>query len=202
MRADPVLVALRSSLEHLARYASPVQAARLRLEIAALFVAFGTEAAWRMAGRIPPVWEYLAHRQFNSFLPCMTLIDAVGGYELPAAEYADPRVRRAIAMAGTASVLVNDLYSMAREQGTSGLDFNLPTVIAAEEKCALEEAVERSARIHDELVHTFEAEAAALSLTGSPALRRFLAGVWAWLGGNREWHSNSGRYSEQEESSS
>jgi 2-methylisoborneol synthase len=97
---------------------------------------------------------------------------------------------------------VNDLYSMAREQGTSGLDFNLPTVIAAEEKCALEEAVERSARIHDELVHTFEAEAAALSLTGSPSLRRFLAGVWAWLGGNREWHSNSGRYSEQKESSS
>lgn len=49
-------------------------------------------------------------------------------------------------------------------------------------------------RAHDELVYTFETEAAALSLEGSPALRRYLAGVWAWLGGNHEWHSSSARY--------
>lgn len=43
-------------------------------------------------------------------------------------------------------------------------------------------------------MHTFEVEATALSLVGSPALRRFLAGVWAWLGGSREWHSATERY--------
>jgi 2-methylisoborneol synthase len=43
-------------------------------------------------------------------------------------------------------------------------------------------------------MHTFEAEAAALAMAGSPELRRFLAGTWAWLGGNREWHAGSARY--------
>jgi 2-methylisoborneol synthase len=43
-------------------------------------------------------------------------------------------------------------------------------------------------------MHTFVAEAAVLSALGSPALRRFLADIWAWLGGSREWHSTSARY--------
>jgi 2-methylisoborneol synthase len=194
IQEDPVLGGLRSALEHLSRYAAPSQLHRLRHEIANLFVGFNAEADWRTAGRMPPVWEYLTARQQNSFLPCMTVIDAIGGYQLPVEEYADPRVRRTVAMAGTASTLLNDLYSMSREQHASGTDFNLPTVIAAEEGCSLNEAVKRSVEIHDELVYAFEREAAALSLTGSPALRRFLAGVWAWLGGNREWHSGSARY--------
>ncbi|MDF3290789.1 family 2 encapsulin nanocompartment cargo protein terpene cyclase [Streptomyces silvisoli] len=194
MRCDPVLVALRSALEHLARYASWSQTARLRHEICALFVAFDGEASWRTAGRTPPVWEYLVARQFNSFLPCITITDAVGGYELPHAEYAEPRVRRAVSMAATASTLVNDLYSMAKEDDDCAANFNLPKLIAVQEKCSEREAVERSVEIHDELVRSFEAEAAALSLTGSPALRRYLAGVWAWLGGNREWHSGTARY--------
>jgi 2-methylisoborneol synthase len=194
MREDPVLVALRSAFEHLVRYAGWAQVGRLRHEIANLFLAFDQEASWRNAGHMPAVWEYLAHRQINSFLPMITLVDAVGGYEIPAAEYADPRVRRAVTMAATAATLVNDLYSMAKEDQGPGVEFNLPAVVAAEEKCSPAEAIERSAALHDELVHTFEAEAAALALAGSPALRRFLAGVWAWLGGNREWHSTTGRY--------
>lgn len=83
---------------------------------------------------------------------------------------------------------------MARENAGPGLEFNLPTVIAAEERCGLEEAVRRSVLVHDELVHGFEAEAAVLAADGSPALRRFLTGTWAWLGGNREWHSTTPRY--------
>lgn len=191
-REDPVLVAYRSSLDNLARYASATQMARLRHELAVMFVAYNQEGAWRAEGRTPPVWEYLTHRHENSFLPCMVLIDAVGGYELPPEEFAHQRLRRVFTMAGSASVLVNDLYSMSKEQ--SGADFNLPKLIAAEERCSLEEGIERTVEIHDELVHTVEVEAAALSLEGSPALRRFLAGIWAWLGGNREWHRTSPRY--------
>ncbi|GHF32602.1 MULTISPECIES: family 2 encapsulin nanocompartment cargo protein terpene cyclase [Streptomyces] len=194
MQDDPVRVALRSGFAHLARYADASQLARLHHEVAVLFVGYGQEGSWRSQGRMPAVWEYLAHRQINSFLPCIAMTDAVGGYALPHAEYADPRVRRAVTMASTAATLVNDLYSMAKEHRSESVEFNLPTVIAAEERCSPREAVERSVAVHDELVRTFEAEAAALSLTGSPQLRRFLAGVWAWLGGNRAWHSGSPRY--------
>ncbi|GAA2919929.1 family 2 encapsulin nanocompartment cargo protein terpene cyclase [Streptomyces thioluteus] len=172
----------------------PSQLARLRHEVAVLFVAYGQEGSWRSRGHMPTVPEYLAHRQINSFLPCIALADAVGGYALTAAEYGDPRVRRAVTMAATAATLVNDLYSMTKEHGTSGVEFNLPTVIADRERCSPREGIERSAEVHDELVRTYEVEAAALALTGSPQLRRFLAGVWAWLGGNRAWHSGSPRY--------
>ncbi|GAA2634700.1 family 2 encapsulin nanocompartment cargo protein terpene cyclase [Streptomyces vastus] len=191
VRKDPVTVALRSALDNLARYATAAQVRRLRHELAIMFVAYNQEAVWHTAEQTPPVWEFLMHRHENSFVPCMVLIDAIGGYELPTAEFADPRVRRAFTMAGSASVIVNDLYSMGKEDPT---DLSLPRVIAAEEKCSLREAVERTVLIHDELMHTYEAEAAALAATGSPQLSRFLAGVWAWLGGSREWHAGSARY--------
>jgi len=43
-------------------------------------------------------------------------------------------------------------------------------------------------------LHTYEAEAAALGAAGSPELRRFFAGVWAWMGGAKEWHATTARY--------
>ena len=196
MASDPVLRAGRSALEHLAHYATPAQLGRLRSEITAWFTALTAEAGWRSAGRMPPVWEYLINRQPNSFLPCMALVDVVGGYELSAAEYTDPRVRRAVTTAALASQMVNDLYSMAREDQSEGREFNLPTVIEAEQQCSRREAVRQTAAIHNELMHRFEAEAAALAATGSPALGRFLGGLWAWLGGSRAWHADSRRYNE------
>ncbi|WTO41897.1 family 2 encapsulin nanocompartment cargo protein terpene cyclase [Streptomyces chartreusis] len=191
LRADPVARALRSGLGHLTRYATSTQIRRLRHELAVMFVAYNQEAVWQATGKAPPVWEFLTHRHQNSFLPCMVLIDAIAGYELPQAEFADLRVRRAFTLAGSASVIVNDLYSMAKENPT---DFSLPRLIADEDDCTLKEAVDRTVDIHNELMHTFETEAATLALTGSPQLRRFLAGTWAWLGGSRAWHAGSARY--------
>ncbi|MGW4247653.1 family 2 encapsulin nanocompartment cargo protein terpene cyclase [Nocardia sp. NPDC004722] len=196
MRNDPILRAFRTSFEHLSQFATPAQVARLRTEIAGWFIALGAEAGWRTAGRMPPVWEYLLNRQPHSFLPCMAPLDAVGGYELSAAEYTDPRVRRVVTTAALASQMVNDLYSMAREDLSNGREFNLPTVLAAEENCSRQEAVQATAEIHDELVHRFEAEAGLLAATGSPELHRFLTGLWAWMGGNRAWHADSRRYNE------
>jgi 2-methylisoborneol synthase len=188
---EPVAVAYRSAFDHLARYATATQVARLRHELAVMFMAYNHEANWRATGRIPPVWEYLTHRHENSFLPPMVLVDPIAGYELPAFEFADRRVRRVFCLAGSASVILNDLYSMGKEADE---DFDLPKLIAIEEKCSRQEAIEHTVQIHNELMHTFVAEAAVLSQVGSLALRRFLADIWAWLGGNREWHSTTGRY--------
>lgn len=194
MGADPVLTALRSAFEHLSRYAQPAQVARLRHELGVLFAGYGQEGSWRTSEHVPAVWEYLAHRQINSFLPCIALIDVTGAYQLPETEYSAPPVRRAVKLAALAGTLVNDLFSAAKNDRGTGVDYSLPTVIAAQEHCGLAEATERAVAIHDELMHTYEAEAAVLSAVGSPQLRRFLAGVWAWLGGNHEWHRGSDRY--------
>ncbi|MEU9304324.1 family 2 encapsulin nanocompartment cargo protein terpene cyclase [Streptomyces sp. NPDC048269] len=189
--AEPVLRAFRSSLEHLAEFASPTQVTRLRYQLSVMFVGYNHEAEWRTSGRRPPVWEYLVHRYENGFFPCMALTDPVGGYEVPAREFADARVRRTYMYAGAASCLLNDLYSMAREDPA---DTNLPNLIAAEDHCSLQEAVNRTAAIHDEVMRTVEAESAALAALGSPELGRFLEGVWNWMGGAKEWHATSPRY--------
>ncbi|MER5640547.1 family 2 encapsulin nanocompartment cargo protein terpene cyclase [Kitasatospora sp. NPDC002227] len=196
MREQPVLNALRRSVRELAPYASGAQVNRLRQEIAGLFLGMDAEAGWRIGGSLPPVWEYLANRQMNSFLPCLALVDVVGGYELPATVYGRPDVRRATLLAALASVLLNDVYSMHKEGGADAVEYNLPTVIAAEEGCSLDEAVRRSADLHNETVRSFEAAAAELSLAGDPLLTRYLGALWAWLGGNREWHASSPRYNQ------
>ena len=191
VRREPVLRGFRSALGYLSTIASPVQVARLRHELACMFVGYSQEAEWRASDRRPAVWEYLLHRYENAFYPCMVLIDPVDGYELPAHEFADVRVRRVYLYAGVANVLLNDIYSMHKEDPT---DTNLPTVIAAEEKCTLQEAIYRAAAIHDEMMHTVEAECAALGRLGSPQLSRYVKGLWDWMGGSKEWHATSPRY--------
>ncbi|MEV6306320.1 family 2 encapsulin nanocompartment cargo protein terpene cyclase [Actinoplanes sp. NPDC051861] len=190
-RLQPISVAFRTAMEHLARYASPAQMGRFQNQMAILFLAWTQEADWHVNRRTPPVWEYLVQRHLNSYLPPMILIDVLAGYELPANEFFHPDVRRAFTTAGNAAVLVNDLYSGARE---SENDFNLPTVLVANEGLSRRQAVLRTVEIHNELMHTFVELAAGLSATGSPNLRRFLADTWAWLGGSRRWHATTGRY--------
>lgn len=189
--AAPIETAFRSAMNHLSRYISAQQLGRFQHQMAILFTAWNQEADWHVNRRTPPVWEYLVQRHLNSYLPPMILIDALAGYELTPAEFYDPRVRRVFTMAGDANVLLNDLHSSKFESET---DHNLPSVIAAEENCTPREAIKRTVEIHNELMRTFVAEAAALSTVGSLNLKRFLADAWAWLGGSREWHSTSGRY--------
>jgi 2-methylisoborneol synthase len=188
---EPIATAFRSAMEHMSRYASTTQMARFQHQMGILFVAWTQEAEWHRTGRTPAVWEYLVQRHLNSYLPPMLLVDPVAGYELPASEYYDPRVRRAVTTAAAANVLLNDLYSAPFESDT---DFNLPRVIALEDGCSQGDAIRRTVEIHNELMHAFVADATALSMTGSPMLHRFFVDTWAWMGGSREWHAGSGRF--------
>lgn len=192
--AEPVHRALAESITHLETAASPAQVARLRAEMALLFLGMDAEAGWRVAGTMPSVWEYLVNRQGNSFLPCLVLVDVVGGYELAPHVYSHPEVRRAVLYAAMASVLCNDIYSAAKEAATPGVHYNLPTVIEHEEGCTPQEAHRKALAIHDECAHAFEQHAAALAAWPDPTLHRFLAGLWAWLGGSKHWHETSARY--------
>lgn len=192
-RLEPISVAFRSAMEHLARYASVTQLARFQHQMAILFLAWNQEADWHSNRRTPPVWEYLVQRHLNSYLPPMILVDVLAGYELAPQEFYHPQFRRALTLAGNANVLINDLYSGPAESET---DFNLPIVLMANEGCSRREAIVRTVEIHNELMRTFLTLATDLSSTGSPAMRRFLADTWAWLGGSREWHATTGRYHE------
>ncbi len=80
---------------------------------------------------MPRVWEYLVMRQFNNFRPCLSIVDAVDGYELPEAVYARPEIQRITALACNATTIVNDLYSFTKELASDPDHLNLPQVVAA-----------------------------------------------------------------------
>lgn len=191
---DPVLVAIRSFMEHLRRYATPSQIARVRYEVMYLFMAMAGEATWRVNQTTPPTWEYLAQRQGNGFLANISLIDVVDGYEVAADLYFSPAVRKATVLASNATVYANDLYSAPKESMTELVAYNMPGLIAGERLCTLQEGLDRSAEIHDETVHAYEAVERSLLRDAPPLLRRYLEGLRAWIGGNAHWHATSGRY--------
>ncbi len=194
LRADPILVGLNSAVAHLGRHGSPVQVQRVCYATFSMFVSWDAYAAWRHTGAYPPAWEYLAARQHDSFYTSMTLVDPVGGYELPAGLYYDPRVRRAMMRAGTASVLVNDLFSVAKDAADENPVCNMVLQIAADRNCTPAEATEVTVDLHNTLVREFEAGHRELMAVPSPELHRFLKGVRAWMAGGFEWHATNPRY--------
>lgn len=192
--AERVLVALRSGLAHMGRYGTPEQVQRTCYATFAMFVSWSAYAAWRHTGVYPPAWKYLAARQHDSFYTSMTLIDAIGGYHLPGALFYEPRVRRAAFQAGTAVVILNDLYSVTKDQKDERPPCNMVLLIAADRGCSIEEATEITVGLHNDLVHDFEASHRELAAVPSVELQRFLRGLRGWMGGAFEWHDSNPRY--------
>ncbi|WKE73464.1 family 2 encapsulin nanocompartment cargo protein terpene cyclase [Streptomyces sp. WP-1] len=189
--------AYRSAMDYFVRAATPSQADRYRHDMARLHMGYLAEAAWAQTEYVPEVWEYLAMRQFNNFRPCPTITDTVGGYELPADLHALPTMQRAIALAGNAATIVNDLYSYTKELDSPGLHLNLPVVIAKREQLSEREAYLKAVEVHNQLMHAFEAAAADVAAECPlPSVLRFLKGVATWVDGNHDWHrTNTYRYS-------
>ncbi|HEX4226195.1 MAG TPA: family 2 encapsulin nanocompartment cargo protein terpene cyclase [Pseudonocardiaceae bacterium] len=194
LRSDPVLIALNSGIEHLSRHGSPALVQRVCYSTFAMFVSWNAYAAWRFTGAYPPGWEYLAARQHDSFYTSMTLIDAVGGYELDAAMYYQPKVRQALTQAGTASVMLNDLVSVAKDAADENPVCNMVLQVAADRNCSIADATAIVVELHNNLVRDFEESCRGLAAVPSPQLQRFLRGAKAWMGGGAEWHITNPRY--------
>lgn len=195
LHSDAPRRAYRSAMEYFVQASSPSQADRFRHDMARLHMGYLAEAAWAQTDHVPEVWEYLAMRQFNNFRPCPTITDSVGGYELPADLHAQPAMQRVIALAGNATTIVNDLYSYTKELAGPGRHLNLPVVIAEREGLSERDAYLKAVEVHNDLMHDFEAEAAAVAFP-VPTAQRFLRGVAAWVDGNHYWHqTNTFRYS-------
>ncbi|MQY11751.1 2-methylisoborneol synthase [Streptomyces sp. RB5] len=196
LASDAPRRAYASAMDYFVRQATPSQADRFRHDMARLHMGYLAEAAWAEAEHIPEVWEYLAMRQFNNFRPCPTITDTVGGYELPADLHAQPAVQRVIALAGNATTVVNDLYSYTKELKSPGVHLNLPVVIARREGLGERDAYLKAIDVHNDLMHTFETEAAELAAASPlPSVLRFLRGVAVWVDGNHYWHqTNTYRY--------
>ncbi len=194
LAAERVLVAFHSGIDHVARYATPEQIHRVCYSTFAMFVSWSAYAAWRFTGEYPPAWKYLAARQHDSFYTSMTLIDVIGGYHLAGDLFYEPRVRRAAFQAGTAVVLLNDLYSVGKDMAVEKPPCNMVLQIAADRGCSIQEATEITVKLHNDLVHDFEASHRSLQAVPCVELQRFLRGLRAWMAGAFEWHDSNPRY--------
>ncbi|MEV0643141.1 family 2 encapsulin nanocompartment cargo protein terpene cyclase [Streptomyces sp. NPDC050619] len=194
VQADGPLRSYHWALKDYAAFATPSQTDRFVQDIARLHLGYLAEAAWSEIRYVPRVWEYLVMRQFNNFRPCLSIVDAVDGYELPEALYARPEIQRVTALACNATTIVNDLYSFTKELASDPTHLNLPVVVAANERCGLKAAYLEAVEIHNRIMEAFEEESAALS-AGSPLVERYAEGLAAWVSGNHEWHAtNTHRY--------
>ncbi|MEU9328186.1 family 2 encapsulin nanocompartment cargo protein terpene cyclase [Streptomyces canus] len=194
VQADGPLRSYHFALGDYAAFATPSQTDRFVHDIARLHLGYLAEAAWAETRYVPRVWEYLVMRQFNNFRPCLSIVDAVDGYELPEALYARPEIQRVTALACNATTIVNDLYSFTKELASDPTHLNLPQVVAANERCGLKAAYLRSVEIHNRIMEAFDEESALLSAT-SPLVERYTRSLSDWVAGNHEWHAtNSHRY--------
>lgn len=194
VQADGPLRSYHFALKDYAALATPSQTDRFVHDIARLHLGYLAEAAWAETRYVPRVWEYLVMRQFNNFRPCLSIVDAVDGYELPEALYARPEIQRVTALACNATTIVNDLYSFTKELASDPTHLNLPQVVAANERCGLKAAYLRSVEIHNRIMEAFDEESALLSAT-SPLVERYTRSLSDWVAGNHEWHAtNSHRY--------
>ncbi|WUH90163.1 family 2 encapsulin nanocompartment cargo protein terpene cyclase [Streptomyces sp. NBC_00433] len=194
VQADGPLRSYHWAMRDYAGFATPSQTDRFVHDMARLHQGYLAEAAWAETRYAPKVWEYLVMRQFNNFRPCLSLVDAIDGYELPEQVYARPEIQRITALACNATTIVNDLYSFAKEMASDPDHLNLPQVVAANEGRGLKAGYLRSVEIHNEVMAAFEEEAAALS-AASPVVERYALGLSDWVAGNHEWHAtNSHRY--------
>ncbi|MEV0227613.1 family 2 encapsulin nanocompartment cargo protein terpene cyclase [Streptomyces sp. NPDC050704] len=194
VQADGPLRSYHWALKDYAVLATASQTDRLVHDLARLHLGYLAEAAWAETRYVPQVWEYLMMRQFNNFRPCLSIVDAVDGYELPETLYVRPEIQRITALAGNATTIVNDLYSFTKELANDPTHLNLPQAIAANERCGLKAAYLKAVEIHNRIMEAFEEESAALSAT-SPLIERYARGLAAWVSGNHEWHAtNTHRY--------
>ncbi|MEU1271155.1 family 2 encapsulin nanocompartment cargo protein terpene cyclase [Streptomyces sp. NPDC005799] len=194
VQADGPLRSYHWAMKDFAAFATPSQSDRFVHDIARLHLGYLAEAAWMETRHVPRVWEYLVMRQFNNFRPCLSIVDAVDGYELPEAVYARPEIQRITALACNATTIVNDLYSFTKELASDPDHLNLPQVVAANERCGLKAAYLRAVDIHNEIMTAFEDESAVLS-AASPLVERYARSLSDWVAGNHEWHAtNTHRY--------
>ncbi|MGY4739606.1 terpene synthase family protein [Streptomyces sp. ATMOS53] len=190
---DPVTRALRETAEHVTRLGAPAQVGRLRHETIATFLAMAAENSWRIAGHVPEPAEYLAHRKYNGGMACLVLIDVVGGYELSVRDWETPGVRDLSLAASLMIMLVNDLYSVAKESADIG-SHSLPTVLAARHGWSIERSMCATGELHDDLMRDYLRLEPEVRRDASPELARYLTGLRHWMRGNLEWHTLTGRH--------
>ncbi|WP_437759006.1 terpene synthase family protein [Sorangium sp. So ce1389] len=143
--------------------------------------------------------EYIAMRVRDSGLgTVIRMAEMVCGGELPDSLWHDPCVLRMRRLCEEASSLHNDLFSYEKEVLWNHNPNNLVHVVMVNRKLGFSDAARLCIDMINARYDEFSRMAATMPSFGREvdgALRRFVAGMSAWIEGSADWQMMSGRYS-------
>ncbi|MFJ9608636.1 cytochrome P450 [Kitasatospora sp. NPDC101176] len=193
---DRLLGAWRDLWDRQTRGMSPAWRARAALEWQTCLETFPAEAGHRSRGTVPALGlpETMRLRRHGSCLyPFMNILERVHGADAPAALHADPALHRLRANTADAATLINDLYSLEREERQSAAAFNTVLTVQRARGCTRGRAVGAVRARIARLRRQNDALRAELGRR-HPAGRWYLDGTRELVEGAQAWTSTSDRY--------
>ncbi|MFJ6378900.1 cytochrome P450 [Kitasatospora sp. NPDC092039] len=193
-----LLLAWRELWDRQTASMSPEWRARAAREWRACLATFPAEADHRARGTVPALGldltdTMLLRRHGSCLYPFMNILERVHGADAPAALHADPALHRLRANTADAATLINDLYSLKREERQAGAAFNTVLTLQRAHGCTRLRAVHavraRVARLRQE-----SEELRRELLHRHPAGRWYLDGTRELVAGVQAWTSTSDRY--------
>ncbi|MEU8923024.1 cytochrome P450 [Kitasatospora sp. NPDC048545] len=195
---SPLLDSWRELWNRQSASMSPAWCARAAREWRACLATFPAEADHRARGTVPARGLGLAdtmrlRRHGSCLYPFMNILERVHGTEAPAALHAEPALHRLRANTADAATLINDLYSLEREERQAAAAFNTVLTLQRARGCTRSRAV-RAVRDRVALLRRESEELRRDLQRRHPAGRWYLDGTRELVAGVQAWTSTTDRY--------
>ncbi|MBW4609668.1 MAG: terpene synthase [Hassallia sp. WJT32-NPBG1] len=155
------------------------------------------QANYRAQGMVPSIETYIMIRNLCSGVDsCLVLIELCHQMMIPDFLRKHDTVKKLNVMTNNIISWCNDIFSADREIG-SGDVHNLVFVLHYQEQVNLEKATKLAAKMHDQQVRKMSNLEASIPSFGEELdikLAKYISGLHAWIRGNQDWYSYSGRY--------
>jgi hypothetical protein len=196
---NPWAESLRDLRLSVAEHASPVQAERWVTAMNAFFEGLLWETVQRTSEAPQEVDDYVSMWLKQSGVhPCTVFTDIVCGYEVPAHEWALPRVQALRDMVAAIIGWDNDLTSFdkevhrARDRGLPAVQ-NLAAVLTQDGSHSVGEVVKVTVTMRNNAVALFLRLRDEMAADGSPELGRYVHGLGQWIRGYLDYSRLSPR---------
>ena len=191
----PFLRSFADLCDRLRRLAAPPQFEHFSSRVVGYLLALVWEAAHREQHSPAGFAEYQDLRRHSSAVPpFIALIEAVNGFQLPAAVRESAGLRELEFMVTDITCWANDILSYPKEYQRSTDVLSLPSVLAHELGVGAEAALKEAALLHDDRVREFGAAEMQLREHAGDSLTRYLDDLRTWISGNLAWSYETGRY--------
>lgn len=153
-----------------------------------------------MTKRKPDFQEYIKMRQYLGAANLATdSLEVTGQIMLMEEVYHTPTIERLTEICRNAICFANDLFSLSKEIANSaGAEFNLVTIVKYKYNLTIEQAINKTATIHDQLVEEFidlSKKAYIFSDSVNEMLAKYIRALRHLMKGNIDWSTmDTSRY--------